>query len=137
MSLAPDPVLLDVSAEGVAVVTLNVPEKRNAFDELVIANLTEHFETLKGADHVRVVFLRGAGESFCAGADIEWMRRQGERDREENEADALSTSTNCRSSPWRWRTARRWAAGPGWWPPATWRWRPGTRSSASPKCGWD
>jgi methylglutaconyl-CoA hydratase len=89
MSLAPDPVLLDVSAEGVAVVTLNRPEKRNAFDELVIANLTEHFETLKGADHVRVVFIRGAGESFCAGADIEWMRRQGERDREENEADAL------------------------------------------------
>jgi methylglutaconyl-CoA hydratase len=89
MSLAPDPVLLDVSPGGVAVITLNRPDKRNAFDELLIANLTEHFETLKGADHVRVVFVRGAGESFCAGADIDWMRRQGERDREENEADAL------------------------------------------------
>lgn len=97
MSLAPDPVLLDVSAEGVAIVTLNKPEKRNAFDELVIANLTEHFETLKGADHVRVVFIRGAGESFCAGADIEWMRRQGERSREDNEADALDLARMLKS----------------------------------------
>jgi methylglutaconyl-CoA hydratase len=39
MSLAPDPVLLDVSPGGIAVVTINRPEKRNAFDELVIANL--------------------------------------------------------------------------------------------------
>lgn len=89
MSLAPDPVLLDVSPEGVAVITLNRPEKRNAFDELVIRNLSEHFETLKGADHVRIVFLRGAGESFCAGADIDWMRRQAERTREDNFADAM------------------------------------------------
>ncbi len=90
MTLAPDPVLLNVSPEGVAVVTLNRPEKRNAFDELMIANLAEHFETLKGADHVRVVFLRGAGESFCAGADIDWMRRQAGRTLEDNEADALA-----------------------------------------------
>ncbi len=89
MTLAPDPVLLDVSQEGVAIVTLNRPDKRNAFDELLIANLTEHFESLKGADHVRVVFIRGQGDSFCAGADIDWMRRQGERSREDNEADAL------------------------------------------------
>ena len=90
MSLAPDPVLLEVSPEGVAFVTLNRPEKRNAFDELMIANLAEHFETLKGADHVRAVFLRAAGESFCAGADIDWMRRGGERTLEDNQADALA-----------------------------------------------
>jgi methylglutaconyl-CoA hydratase len=90
MTLAPDPVLLDVSPEGVAIVTLNRPEKRNAFDELMIANLAEHFETLKGADHVRIVFVRGAGESFCAGADVDWMRRGGERSLDENEADALT-----------------------------------------------
>lgn len=90
MTLAPDPVLLDVSPEGVAIVTLNRPEKRNAFDELMIANLAEHFETLKGADHVRIVFVRGAGESFCAGADVDWMRRGGERSVDENEADALT-----------------------------------------------
>jgi methylglutaconyl-CoA hydratase len=96
MTLAPDPVLLEVSPEGVAVVTLNRPDKRNAFDELVIANLAEHFETLKGADHVRVVFVRGAGSVFCAGADIDWMRRGGERSQDENEADALALARMLR-----------------------------------------
>jgi methylglutaconyl-CoA hydratase len=89
MSSPPDPVLLDVSPAGVAIVTLNRPEKRNAFDELLIAGMLDTLETLKGADHVRIVFLRGAGKAFCAGADIDWMRRQGERTREDNEADAF------------------------------------------------
>lgn len=96
MTLAPDPVQLDVSSEGVAVVTLNRPEKRNAFDELLIANLAEHFETLKGADHVRAVFIRGAGPTFCAGADIDWMRRGGERTLEDNETDALALARMLR-----------------------------------------
>ena len=90
MSLEPEPVELDVSSEGIAVLTLNRPEKRNAFDELMIENLSEHFQTLKGADHVRAVFIRGAGETFCAGADIDWMKRGGERTEEDNEADALA-----------------------------------------------
>lgn len=85
-----DSVLLDVSPEGVAVVTLNRSEKRNAFDEIVIADLSDRFETLKGADHVRVVFLRGAGETFCAGADIDWMRRSAELSEIGNETDALA-----------------------------------------------
>ncbi len=90
MSLEPEPALLEVSGEGIAIVTLNRPAKRNAFDELMIANLSEHFETLKGADHVRAVFLRGSGETFCAGADIDWMKRGGERTAEDNEIDALA-----------------------------------------------
>ena len=89
MSTSPDPVLLDVSRNGVAVVTLNRAEKRNAFDELMIAGLSDTFETLKGADHVRVVFLRGAGPTFCAGADIDWMRRAAEFSELGNETDAL------------------------------------------------
>jgi methylglutaconyl-CoA hydratase len=96
MTLAPDPVQLDVSSEGIAVVTLNRPEKRNAFDELIIANLAEHFTTLKGADHVRAVFIRGAGPTFCAGADIDWMRRGGERSQEDNETDALALARMLR-----------------------------------------
>jgi methylglutaconyl-CoA hydratase len=88
MSSAPDPVLLDVSPEGVAIVTLNRPAKRNSFDEFLIAGLNESFETLRGADHVRIVFLRGAGQAFSAGADIDWMRRQGERTKDDNETDA-------------------------------------------------
>ena len=90
MSLEPEPALLGVSSEGIAVITLNRPAKRNAFDELMIANLSEHFETLKGADHVRAVFIRGEGQTFCAGADIEWMKRGGERTETDNEIDALA-----------------------------------------------
>jgi methylglutaconyl-CoA hydratase len=96
MSLAPDPVLFEVSPEGVAVVTLNRPDKRNAFNELMIANLAEHFETLKGAEHVRIVFVRGAGPTFCAGADIDWMKRGGERTAGDNETDALALARMLR-----------------------------------------
>ena len=92
MSLAsePAPVTLDVSPEGAAVVLLNRPEKRNAFDEELIEELADTFRTLASADHVRIVFIRGAGETFCAGADIDMMRRQGEHDRADNEEDALT-----------------------------------------------
>ncbi len=96
MSLAPDPAILDVSPDGVAVITLNRPAKRNAFDEALITNLSELFETLKGADHVRVVFIRGAGESFCAGADIDWMRRGGEAGEDANYEDALNLARMLR-----------------------------------------
>jgi methylglutaconyl-CoA hydratase len=96
MSDAADPVLLDVSPEGVATVTLNRPEKHNAFDELMIAGLSDAFETLKGADHVRAVFLRGAGPSFCAGADVDWMRRAAEFTELGNETDALALARMLR-----------------------------------------
>jgi methylglutaconyl-CoA hydratase len=90
MSLAPDPVLLDVSAEGAAFVTLNRPARRNALDELTILQLAEVFATLAKEDHMRIVVLRGAGEAFCAGADIDWMRRQGANSQDANEQDALA-----------------------------------------------
>lgn len=90
MSNAPDPVILDVSPEGVAVVLLNRPAKRNAFDEAMIAGLADAFETLRGGDHVRIVFLKGAGGAFSAGADLDWMKRQGQRIPADNEADALT-----------------------------------------------
>ncbi len=96
MTLAPDYATLDVTAEGVATVTLNRPEKRNAFDEIMIRDLSETFESLKGADHVRIVFIRGAGETFCAGADIDWMRRGGSQSREDNETDALALARMLR-----------------------------------------
>ena len=73
---APDmsgPVILDASPSGVAVVMINRPAKKNAFDAATISALRETFETLHSADHVRVVFLRGAGGAFCAGADLGWM----------------------------------------------------------------
>lgn len=96
MTLAPEPVLLDISPDGAAMITLNRPERKNAFDELMIEALSEAFETLRAADHVRIVFLKGAGSTFCAGADIAWMRRQGEHSAEDNFADALALAEMLR-----------------------------------------
>ncbi|MDP8916790.1 MAG: enoyl-CoA hydratase-related protein [Pseudomonadota bacterium] len=88
--LGDDPsVQLAVSASGSATVLLNRPEKKNAFNAATIAGLHQAFETLHGADTVRVVFLRGAGGTFSAGGDLDWMRSQAEASEADNRADAL------------------------------------------------
>jgi methylglutaconyl-CoA hydratase len=80
---------LDASPSGVAVITINRPDRKNAFNAEVIAALSQHFDTLKDADGVRIVFLRGAGGAFSAGADLEWMRSAADWTVAENRADAL------------------------------------------------
>jgi Enoyl-CoA hydratase/isomerase len=82
-------VLMEATPDGVATVILNRPEKKNAFNQEVIGGLREAFEALQGADHVRVVFVRGAGGSFCAGADLEWMRDSVDWDEADNRDDAF------------------------------------------------
>ena len=54
-------------------ITLNRPEVHNAFNETLIAELTAVFESLREDEATRVVILQGAGKSFCAGADLNWM----------------------------------------------------------------
>jgi methylglutaconyl-CoA hydratase len=84
-------VLLDVTPGGAAIVTLNRPDKHNAFNADIIARLSDIFETLRAnTDEVRVVFLRGAGRSFSAGADLEWMKAAADWTHEDNQADALN-----------------------------------------------
>ena len=68
-------------------VTLARPERRNAFDAALIAELAEAFVDVGRA---RAVILAGDGPSFCAGADVEWMRSSVELSYEENVADALA-----------------------------------------------
>ncbi|MDP1630355.1 MAG: enoyl-CoA hydratase-related protein [Caulobacter sp.] len=80
---------LEATPGGVAVVTINRPDRKNAFNAEVIAALREHFDTLSDADGVRVVFLRGAGGAFSAGADLDWMRSAAGWSRDENRQDAL------------------------------------------------
>lgn len=63
-------------------------EVRNAFNDVLIAELTRAFEEAAGDSSVRVVVLSGDGPAFCAGADVAWMRKAGGYSREENEADA-------------------------------------------------
>lgn len=82
-------VVLDASPSGVAYVLINRPERKNAFDSLTIRALREVFETLQAADHVRIVFLRGAGGTFSAGADLEWMRTASQASEDDNRADAM------------------------------------------------
>jgi methylglutaconyl-CoA hydratase len=65
--------ILVESNEGCARVTLNRPDRRNAFDTLMVEEICKAFETL-GQDHsVRTIVLTGSGSIFCAGADINWL----------------------------------------------------------------
>jgi methylglutaconyl-CoA hydratase len=80
---------LRVLREGpVTRVILARPAVRNAFDDVLIRELSAAFLSLDEDRETRVVVLSGDGPSFCAGADIAWMRRAADYSREENEADA-------------------------------------------------
>jgi methylglutaconyl-CoA hydratase len=82
---------IEIHAEhGVAVLWLNRPEVRNAFNETMIAELTAAFAELDADPAVRAVVLAGRGKVFCAGADLNWMKRMGEMDFGENRKDALA-----------------------------------------------
>ena len=82
--------LLVEKKEGVAWITLNRPEVRNAFDDALIASLKNCFSELEGDKSTRVVVLAGNGPAFCAGADLNWMKRMAGYGYEENLADARS-----------------------------------------------
>ena len=75
-------------AKGVVWLTLDRPEIHNAFDDRLIAELTAELARLGADDGVRVVVLTGAGRSFSAGADLNWMRRTATYGEAENLADA-------------------------------------------------
>ena len=79
---------LDVADNGVARVTLNRPEVHNAFDDVLIRDLTAALERLNGDDAVRAVVLTGEGRSFSAGADLNWMRRMADYTWEQNLEDS-------------------------------------------------
>ena len=88
---------IEATPEGVATVTLNRALRRNAFNAELIAALHEAFETLQGAEGVRVVFLRGAGGTFSAGADLEWMRDAIDRTEADNRDDAYQMARMLKS----------------------------------------
>jgi methylglutaconyl-CoA hydratase len=74
--------------DGVARVTLDRPELRNAFDDELILSLTKAFDEIKSDDAIRVMILAGNGPAFCAGADLNWMKRMAGYGYDENLADA-------------------------------------------------
>ena len=76
--------------DDVATVTLNRPERHNAFDDRMIAGLDGIFDDLSKDEAVRFIVLAAAGKTFSAGADLAWMQRVAGQTSAENEADALA-----------------------------------------------
>src|SRR5512144_1562201 len=81
---------IDTRSDGIATVTLNRPEVHNAFDDEVIAELTQAFRRLAADPAARVVVLRANGKSFSAGADLDWMQRVACYSHAQNAADAMA-----------------------------------------------
>ncbi|KML00530.1 MULTISPECIES: enoyl-CoA hydratase/isomerase family protein [Burkholderia] len=80
---------IKVSEAGrVAAVTLARPDVRNAFNETTIAELTTAFEWLDAHEGVRAIVLAAEGAAFCAGADLNWMKKMAGYSDDENRADA-------------------------------------------------
>lgn len=82
-----EPVIVE-KTDFISQVVLNRIDIHNAFDETLIANLTETFERLAACKSTRVIILRSNGKHFCAGADLAWMQRTKTFSHEENLADA-------------------------------------------------
>ena len=82
---------------GVGLLALARPDVHNAFDETLIAEMTRALTELERDDAVRVVVLLGAGASFCAGADLNWMKRMAGYGHAENLADAMALAHMLRT----------------------------------------
>ena len=87
---------LKIETGAVATVTLSRPEVRNAFNDEVIAELTQAFTELGKNDAVRAIVLAAEGPAFCAGADLNWMRRMADYTHAENLADAAQLAEMLR-----------------------------------------
>lgn len=89
---------LAIERQGpVGLVTLDRPERHNAFDDALIAELTETLRSMEAEEGVRIVVLSGAGKSFSAGADLNWMKRMAGFSLDENRRDAMGLATLMRT----------------------------------------
>ena len=81
-------VITQIDSRGVAQVTLNNPDKHNAFDDQMIIELTNAFNALAANTNVRIMLLKSEGKSFSAGADLDWMKRMASYSYQQNLNDA-------------------------------------------------
>ncbi|MFW2366975.1 MAG: enoyl-CoA hydratase/isomerase family protein [Desulforhopalus sp.] len=81
-------ILVDLDSRGVATITLNNPDKHNAFDDTIIQELSSALAELAANPDLRVLILAAAGKTFCAGGDLEWMKRMARYSYDENLGDA-------------------------------------------------
>jgi len=84
-------------ADKVATVPLNRPELRNAFNEEAIHELAVAFAALGGTDNVRAIVLAANGPAFCAGGDLNWMKKMAGYSEEENQQDAMRLADMLRT----------------------------------------
>jgi len=84
-------------ADKIATITLNRPQLRNAFNETAIADLTMAFDEASQDRDVRAIVLAANGPAFCAGADLNWMKKMAGYSAAENEADALRLADMLRT----------------------------------------
>jgi len=80
------------TGNGIAHINLNRPEIRNAFNEVMIAELTDAFRVAGTMDDIRVIMMKGEGKSFCAGADLNWMRDVSQYSYDQNFAESYRLS---------------------------------------------
>lgn len=87
-----------LAVEGrVATVTLNRPDVRNAFNETTIAEISEVFRALGQNPDIRAIVLAANGPAFCAGADLNWMKKMAAYTYEENRTDAAQLADMLRT----------------------------------------
>ena len=88
---------LQITQDGaILTLTLSRPDIRNAFNDEVIAEITAAFQDAASRAEVRAVVLAATGPAFCAGADLNWMRRMADYTRDENLADAAALAEMLR-----------------------------------------
>jgi len=87
---------LEIDERGVAMLTLNQPDKHNAMSAKMIAELTDAVNVFGSNPSIRAVVLTGEGKSFCSGGDLGWMKQQFEADRETRIAEAMKLATMLR-----------------------------------------
>lgn len=78
---------------SIGIVWMNRPKLHNVFDETMTAELIAAMRALNDDPAVRAVILAGAGDSFCAGADLKWMQRMAGSPLKQNHADAVNFAT--------------------------------------------
>ena len=89
-------ILTEVSA-GVGIITLNRPERHNAFDDAAIGEITAAIAAMEADAAVRVLVISSTGKSFCAGADVNWMRRAADYSPQQSLDDARALAEMLRA----------------------------------------
>jgi methylglutaconyl-CoA hydratase len=89
--------LLYETSHRTATITLNRPEKRNALDDIMVADLTAAFLQAGRDPNVKVILLQANGPAFCAGADLDYLSRIAKYDLEENRADSAKLANLFRT----------------------------------------